>query len=1042
MPHQPTVTEIRMNNIVTCLTSVIPLLKELNHAFGPPFVQAIVNTTASLIPGVQKVKRNRDECVQLMENIHGLLYVVINLHIESETRGSVLPTTLKHIGKFAETLQKIHMYVEVQQEGNKIKHFLRHSEISALFKDCRNGLQQALNVFKMDNTIFSSITEMQKTAETMHQELLELITTLSDGTMSDRSSSIYQYSNGSQNSSNSFSLLPSQPKIFHGRESELEDIVKMLNGESPRIAILGPGGMGKTSLARAALHHQDIAAKYEDRVFIACDSADSSIGIAALIGTHLGLNPGKDLTKPVVWYFSSRSSSLLILDNLETPWEPQESRGDVEELLSLLADIQHLALIITMRGAERPAKVRWSRPFLQPLKPLTDSAAWKTFIDIAEDTHESEDIKQLLQLTDNMPLAVDLIAHLVDSEGCSNVLSRWEMEKTTLLSEGHDRRSSLDASIAMSISSSRMNSVIGAKDLLSLLSILPDGLSDVELLQSNLSIQDVLRCKATLIGTSLAYIDANKRLKSLVPIREHVMQFHPPARHLIDPLRTHFHSLLVLYQNYHGLDHTSMVNQITSNLGNLRHILRRGLHPASPDLLDSIECTILLNSFCRVLGRSWQDLMEVIPDVLPQPCNHRLEVQFIIETFKSWKHHPVPSPDFLVSRVVSLFHNFNDQVLEAKFYGAVADYHRYSKNDQSKAMQFYEKALALARSCGNTHQEAEILNTIAVNMWTSGDYSASLATACDAQKLAQVSADLNEETRALRTRAMCYIDVGDYQQSITLFNKARQMLKLSGLGGGTLELRIMHLEADAYQLKSEYTEARKMLTEILENTSPEQNPSTYGWPALCTAEIDVMTGGGKDHISQELTKLTALFETMQTSGGIIACEITLASLYLRERDYVAAKPLFQKCINLCWGNQEEQVSYSLERLADTSRWGVADFGWSSRWTVVYLVHTKILQKKLDLYKALQFMGDVFLRNGDDDTANNLFIVALQGFTFMDVHRSRANCMIRLGDIAQRRGDFAEAVTLWRNARPLFELSLQTNDVAQIDARLGAANQEH
>ncbi|KAJ7452597.1 P-loop containing nucleoside triphosphate hydrolase protein, partial [Mycena latifolia] len=371
--------------------------------------------------------------------------------------------------------------------------------------------------------------------------------------------------------------LPSQPKIFHGRESELEDIVKMLKGESPRIAILGAGGMGKTSLARAALHHQDIAAKYEDRFFIACDSANSSIEIAALIGSYLGLNPGKDLTKAVVRYFSGRLSSLLILDNLETPWEPKESRGGVEELLSLLTDIQHLALIITMRGAERPTKVRWSRPFLQPLKPLTDKAAWKTFVDIAEDTHDSEDIKQLLQLTDNMPLAVDLIAHLVDSEGCSNVLNRWEMEKTTLLSEGHDRRSSLDASIALSISSSRMNSVIGAKDLLSLLSILPDGLSDVELLQSNLSIQDILGCKATLIGTSLAYIDANKRLKSLVPIREHVMQFHPPARHLIGPLQAHFHSLLVLNRNYHGLDHASMFNQITTNLGDMRKILERGL---------------------------------------------------------------------------------------------------------------------------------------------------------------------------------------------------------------------------------------------------------------------------------------------------------------------------------------------------------------------------------------------------------------------------------------------------------------------------------
>ncbi|KAJ7463280.1 P-loop containing nucleoside triphosphate hydrolase protein, partial [Mycena latifolia] len=373
--------------------------------------------------------------------------------------------------------------------------------------------------------------------------------------------------------------LPSQPLIFHGRESELQDIVKMLNEEdSPRIAIIGAGGMGKTSLARATLHHPEIVIKYEHRLFVACDSVNTSIGIAAILGAQLGLQPGKDLTKPVLWSFSSKRSLLLILDNLETSWEAKESREGVEELLSLLADIKHLALIITMRGAERPAKVRWTRPFLQPLKPLSDDAAWQTFVDIAEDFHKTEDIKDLLHLTDNMPLAVDLIAHLVDTEGCSNVLKRWSTEKTSLLSVGQDRRSSLDRSISLSLSSSRMASLPGAKDLLSLLSILPDGLSDVELLQSNLSIRDILRCKATLLATSLAYIDEHERLRSLVPIREYVLQFHPPSVHLIGLLCKHFHFLLELYERYRGqIQIASKMNQIMSNLGNLHQVLQRGL---------------------------------------------------------------------------------------------------------------------------------------------------------------------------------------------------------------------------------------------------------------------------------------------------------------------------------------------------------------------------------------------------------------------------------------------------------------------------------
>jgi hypothetical protein len=143
-------------------------------------------------------------------------------------------------------------------------------------------------------------------------------------------------------------MLPSKPKIFYGRETELKHVVENLSQDSPRVAILGGGGMGKTSLARAVLHHPDIANKFDHQYFISAESATSSVELAALIGLHLGLQPGNDLIKPVVQYFARKPPSLLILDNLETPWEPIESRGRVEELLSLLTDVPHLALMVSV----------------------------------------------------------------------------------------------------------------------------------------------------------------------------------------------------------------------------------------------------------------------------------------------------------------------------------------------------------------------------------------------------------------------------------------------------------------------------------------------------------------------------------------------------------------------------------------------------------------------------------------------------------------------------------------------------------------------
>jgi hypothetical protein len=53
MPRQPTVTETRLNNTLASLAYTLPLLKELNDAFGPPFVQTISNTIEALISMAQ-----------------------------------------------------------------------------------------------------------------------------------------------------------------------------------------------------------------------------------------------------------------------------------------------------------------------------------------------------------------------------------------------------------------------------------------------------------------------------------------------------------------------------------------------------------------------------------------------------------------------------------------------------------------------------------------------------------------------------------------------------------------------------------------------------------------------------------------------------------------------------------------------------------------------------------------------------------------------------------------------------------------------------
>ncbi|KAJ7773930.1 hypothetical protein B0H16DRAFT_1408682, partial [Mycena metata] len=514
-----------------------------------------------------------------MEQTHNILNAIIGVYVRSDTGVELPPSTLNEIANFIQTLHKIHTFVEAQQSGSKVKKFFRQGELGGLLKDCKMGLQEGIKFFQIKSSdIMPTAREMEEQAQIRHEEVLNTIETISS---SDSASSISRMYSSSYASSNSISMLPAEPKIFHGRESELADILKHFELSTPRIVILGAGGMGKTSLAQAVLHHEEIVIKYQgSRLFVACDTAASKVELAGLIGTHLGMKPGQDLTQAVLHHLSEGSTTLLILDNLETAWEPVESRKEVEEFLSLLTDITSLALMITMRGAERPSKVQWTRPFLPPLEPLAQEAARKVFLYITDDRHPMAEIDQVLSLTDNMPLSINLLAHAVDVEGCTAILSRWQREHTSVISEGYDQTSNLELSILLSLESPRITSTSHSQELLSLLSILPDGLSDVELKQSKFAIQDILDCKRALLRTALAYLDDHKRLKALVPIREYMAKFRPPTDEMIGALFKHFQELLQVYAGNLGKPSSALyVERLNSNYTNIQNIIQNRLHP-------------------------------------------------------------------------------------------------------------------------------------------------------------------------------------------------------------------------------------------------------------------------------------------------------------------------------------------------------------------------------------------------------------------------------------------------------------------------------
>ncbi|KAJ6549254.1 hypothetical protein DFH09DRAFT_1039450 [Mycena vulgaris] len=1035
MPTPSTLTRIRLDNIIICLNAAVTTVEVVSRELNTPFLGPIVTTMWSLLAVVQTIKKNKDVCVKMLEQIHQLLYAIIQIHMPSNTGGELTPKMLNNLGHFAETLHKIHSFVEAQQEKIAFKMFFRQGEMTTLLKGCTAGLDYAVDAFMVNGVdLIKDINTMKESAQQVHQQVVELIKALSDDSSSEGGSFIRSLTSSS---SNSMGLLPSEPKIFHGRESELSAIVQSFTREVPRIAILGAGGMGKTSLSRAVLHHPELTSRYDQhRVFVSCDTVSTSIQLAALMGAHLGLKSVTDLTGPVIRHFSGGPPALLILDNLETIWEPAESRAAVEKLLSLLTDVEHLAVIITMRGAERPANVRWTRPFLEPLKPLGQCAARQTFIDITDDIHEMKDIDKVLLLADNMPLAIDLIAHLVDSEGITSVLSRWETQRTSIVSEGYDATSNLELSISLSISGPRIISSPHALDLLSLLSMLPDGLSDVELLQSQFSLENIRGCKSTLLRTSLAYTDGQKRLKALVPVREYVQKNHPPNNYLIHPLLKHYQDLLELYRKYAGtLSNAGVIARVTSNFANIQNVLRRCLSSAKPDIAEIVYSSLDLSAYSRVTGSGNLPLLDHIPQFLPQPTDHKLEAYLIIRLLDGRLHRTVQNATQLIHQALDHFKHFNDPDMQCMFYNTTAGYQR-AQNDQVTARKFCQSGLSLAISIGSAKRQSLALLELAWIKFDSGHFLEAKEDASEAQRVAKITGNLYVEAGALNVEAICWKSFGSYNRCISLLDRATLLLDLCGLAGGEWHSLIRNAEADVHCCKSEYVEAHKIQTQILHDNSVDQVPFVHACALLNIAHIDIEIGGHELDVQQNLHTAVTLFQRLNHPAALHLCHSLEAALEVQQGNFLAARRLFQKCLQFSWGGEAEAVTYCLGKLASVQQWCATEHILFC-WPVIFLVHSIKLKQRLELHKALQFLGDVFRAQGDQETAISLFAVALAGFTEMDVHRSRAECMVRLGDISKLNGDELKAAILWHTARPLFERSSQGKQLTDLDAKLAS-----
>jgi hypothetical protein len=301
--------------------------------------------------------------------------------------------------------------------------------------------------------------------------------------------------------------------------------------------------------------------------------------------------------------------------------------------------------------------------------PLGQAAARQTFIEIADEIHDGSEVDQLLKITDNIPLAVQLVAGVAASIGCQETMERWNLERTALLSSGYDKRSNLDISITLSLTSPRLLASPHAVELLSLMSLLPDGISHLDLVQSNIPIQYIPDCQTTLVRTSLAYVDHAGRFKVLAPIREYIQATQPPSLELVRPLRKYLIDLLELYTVWWNASASvdDLVPRLVSNLGNLHSVLQQGLEFDHTQLRESVLGILLHNDLSLTMNRGLSPLMLRLPEFLPVMNDQELYGWFITEALESKNFYTLPDPERAIEKATETFRLIQNHDREGEY---------------------------------------------------------------------------------------------------------------------------------------------------------------------------------------------------------------------------------------------------------------------------------------------------------------------------------------------------------------------------------------